>query len=135
MARKKRIPVFGTYYRRQQIDLIRFQASRYESLVQRLLDEVLPEQKARLRVIRQSGPWDVDWPQLVRLQTERANEVILRLREQRQMHQEIRELEHQLPPRKGWQRLRYANPFAVTWMLFAVSMALNAYRLHVAGVF
>ncbi len=133
MARQ--IPVFDAYFHWQQLIRIQTEAGRFQSLLRQLQEEVLPEQRQRLRVIRSSGPWDMEWPRLTRLQTERAREVLMRLQQHREMQQEIRELEERLPPRRGLHRLRYANPWIVTWTLFAATMASNAWRLYAAGVF
>lgn len=119
---------FGPYFGRQQVDALKRDAEELHGLLRQLLDDVQQEQKARLRTIRQTGPWDPEREVAVRQQAERASQVLLRLRQYRQMRQRIRELEDQLPPVTGLNRLRYVNPWILTWSMAGLSVLVNCLR-------
>lgn len=124
-----RLPFFGPWFQRQQVEAIQRDAEALCGLLRQLLDDVLPEQQARLRTIRQTGPWDVEHEAAVRQQAERAGQVVQRLRQYRALRQRLADLEEQLPPARGWGRLRYANPWVVTWALCGLSLLVSGLRL------
>ena len=98
-----------------------------------MIQAVMPEQQQRLYAIRQSGPWDAEWENAVQQQKERADQVVSRMRLQRELRQRIGMLEEKLPPASGLNRLRYVNPWIFTWILAALAVVLNICRWN--GVF
>lgn len=128
----RRFSPFSTFARHRELGRIRREVDRFESSLQQFIDDVLPQQQARLRAIRESGPWEADHDLLVRLQNEQARVVIQRMRQQRELREEVEELERMLPPRRGWNRLRYVDPWLVMIVLFGVAMTVNGVRLGMA---
>ena len=128
-TQNKKLLLFDSYFRRQHVETVKREADELCVTLHHLLDEVLQEQKGRLRVIRNHGPWHVEWEVAVRQQTERARQMLAQLRRYRSMRQRIEEMERQLPPATGWNRLRYANPWVTTWVLCAISLLINGVRL------
>ncbi len=64
---------------------------------------------------------------LRRLQQDQAQRVILRMKQQRQLLEEAHELERTLPPRTGWNRLRYVNPLIPMWTILGLVLAQSGY--------
>ena len=125
MAKGNYIPFLKTWFLKQEIEAIKQDADEYLGLIRQMLQSVIPEQRQRLNTIRRSGPWDVEWEHTVRLQKERAEQVVSRLRRHRELRERIGMLEEKLPPATGLSRLRYVNPWILTWILAAVAVVVN----------
>ena len=123
------IPLFDGYLLQQRVRELRRSAARFHGLLQQQIEEVHFEQRARLRAIRNTDPWDADRAVAVRQQADRAGQVILRMRQYRELCAEIAQVEALLPPRRGWHRVRYWNPWVVTWVTFGISMAFSGTHL------
>lgn len=116
---------FDAYLVQQQVRKLRGSADRFYGLFLQELEEIQFEQKLRLRALRQTAPWDVEHVVVRRHQVDRANQVILRMRQYREMCRQIDALEARLPPRTGWNRLRYLNPWLVTFGITGLTMVIN----------
>lgn len=127
--------IFPTYFRQMKIGIFRQELARHGSAVQDLIDEVLPVQRSRLQAIRQVGPWHEEHSTLTRLQREQAQLVITRMKQHRQLREEMSELERLLPPRTGWNRLRYINPLVPMWILLGLTLVQSVYVWIRVGVF
>ena len=119
------IPLFDGYLLQQRVLEMKRSARKFHGMVQQLVEDTHFEQRARLRAIRTTHPWDADRAVAVRQQADRAGQVILRMRQYRELCEEIAQLEALLPPRTGWHRVRYWNPRVVTWVTCGVSMAVS----------
>lgn len=128
----RRFVPFQTWMLHQELHRIRREVARFETALRDLIDDVLPQQQARLRCLRDSGPWDAMHDEIRRAQTEQARAVIHRMRQHRELCDDVAELEARLPPRRGWHRLRYVDPWVITAVLGGGALLVNGYRLGAA---
>jgi hypothetical protein len=129
MAGKLKVPFFEPYFRKLEIAAFRREAEECGRLARQMLEDVAHEQQPRLQLVRERGPWDHEREAAQLQQTKCAYQVLLRLKRYRGMMQRIAEMERELPSTAGLLgRLRYANPYVVTWVMAGLAVVINVVR-------
>jgi C4-dicarboxylate-specific signal transduction histidine kinase len=125
MTARFKVPFFEPYFRRLEIRAYKREAEDCGHLARQMLDGVVHEQQPRLHTIRERGPWDYEREAAVLQQTKRAYEVLSNLKRYRGMVQRIEAMEKDLPAAAGLGRLRYANPWIITYSMAGIAVVLN----------
>lgn len=120
--------LFEPYWRKRDLALLKRESEQLKRLLDEFLEDVRDEQQEHLRTMRLSGPWSSDWELASRQREQLARKVLRRLRRRHFMQERIRQMEEELPPRRGLNRLRY-RPWEALWLLFLLSLALWAHVL------
>ena len=125
MAGRFGVPFFEPYFQKLEVEAFKREAKGDRGLVQQMLEEVVREQRSRLRAIREKGPWEAEREIAEREQTERAYQTLARLKRFRELASRIQALEDALPPATGLGRLRYLNPFTLIYGLTGITVVVN----------